>query len=504
MRNPFNAIFRKEAKTTPQKSDAVNGKKVPVYPTSSGNVSAFPSAPGSAAGYEEYTYQPRPRTGFKKVSKILVMVLSFVIVLLPLAFLLLKGNPFVGKNVEKKGEITWWVLGMDERVLKKMIEKYQVKNPKAKINLIVQSEVDYRERLVNSLKEKKGPDVFTIHNSWVPMLIDQLDPVPENVYTKEDYAKDFYPVVVKDMNTTNGIVGISLEYDALTLFVNESTFSSSGETPPRTWDQFTPLATKLTIRGANNLILQSGAAMGWAENVEYWPEIVGLLMLQNKSNLYSPATTNDLSSGAIQEFGNFHSVYKVWDETLPKSTVAFAEGKAAMVFAPARAASEIKKLNPNLNFKTVIVPQVRRDDPNEPEYTYATYWVQSVWNKSGDKDLAWDFLRFLSGENSLQEMHDTSESLGLLPKAYPRISMRDKLINDKIFGSIVALAPVASSWYLADATNDGEEGINSLVNAAYKKVVDLVSMRKGGNNTAVIKALTAELKKVLSGFNIAN
>ena len=82
--------------------------------------------------------------------------------------------------------------------------------------------------------------------------------------------------------------------------------------------------------------------------------------------------------------------------------------------------------------------------------------------------------------------------------------MRDKLINDKIFGSIVALAPVASSWYLADATNDGEEGINSLVNAAYKKVVDLVSMRKGGNNTAVIKALTAELKKVLSGFNIAN
>lgn len=453
-------------------------------------------------GYEEYVYQPKPKGSFKKASKVLLAILSFILILIPIAYVFVKGNPFASKNAPKKGEITWWALGMDENVLKKMIADYQTKNPKAKINLIVQSPVDYRVRLVNSLKDKNGPDVFTIHNSWVPMMIDYLDPIPESVYTKQDYTKDFYPVTVRDMNTSDGLVGIPLEYDALTLFINEKIFSSSGQVPPQTWDELEPLATKLTLKSTNGLILQSGLAMGLSDNVEYWPEILGLLMMQNKANLYSPVATANLSSGALSEFGNFRSVERVWNETLPQSTVAFAEGKVAMIFAPASAANAIRKLNPDLKFKTVIVPQVRRDDPNEPEYSYATYWVQSVWNKSGDKELAWDFLKFLSSEDSLQKMNDEYASLGLTPKVYPRIAMRDKQINDRVLGSVVALAPVANSWYLADKTNDGDGGINSVVNADYKKTIDQVSLRKGGDLTPFLKTLTAQLRKDLTIYNV--
>ncbi len=455
----------------------------------------------TAPKVEEFTYERKPRIDVKKVSKILVGLLSFLIILIPLIFIYIKFNPFAGRKVEKKGEIIWWALGLDENVMNKMIEEYTANNPKVKIKLVVQSETDYRERLMNNLKEGKGPDVFTIHNSWVPMMIDYLDAMPENVYRKADYEKDFYPVVIRNMTTTNGIVGIPLEYDALTLFINEDIFSVSGKSIPRTWDEFSQTATQLTTRGDKNIILQSGAAMGLTDNVDYWPEIVALLLLQNKSDLFSP--TGQSSYEAFSAFGEYNSTLKTWNNTLPKSTIAFAEGKVAMFFAPAKVASEITKINPKLKFKTVIVPQVRKDDPNETEIAYSTYWVQSVWNGSSDKQLAWSFLKYLSGTESLTKMFDLSKELGSRRMIYPKVDMRDKLINDKIFGSVVAQAPVAVSWYLADKTNDGPAGINSVVNSAYKKTVDTVSASKGSKYSQVFfKTLLADLKKGLLTFNV--
>ena len=83
--------------------------------------------------------------------------------------------------------------------------------------------------------------------------------------------------------------------------------------------------------------------------------------------------------------------------------------------------------------------------------------------------------------------------------------MRDKLINDRISGSVVAQAPFASSWYLADKTHDGDSGINSVVNSAYKKVVDAASNKKAAKTPeAFFKTHIQELKKGLLVFNVTN
>jgi ABC-type glycerol-3-phosphate transport system substrate-binding protein len=289
-------------------------------------------------------------------------------------------------------------MGENEVVAGKMIEGYLQKNPDAKIKFIAQSETDYGERLINSLKEGKGPDIFTIHNSWVPMMIGHLDPVPAKIYSEKDFSRDYYPVILKDIKTTDGIVGIPLEYDALTLFVNEDIFSRSGKAYPKTWDEFATLAVTLTLKDGKGFVLQSGAALGLTQNVDYWQDIVALLMLQNKANLFSPnadATVEQTSFEAMVTFADYYSTLKVWNTSLPTSTVAFAEGKTAMFFAPARSAREIKKINPNLKFRTIIVPQVRKDDPNEAMFVRIILGPGD-WKKSL-KDLAWDFEILSSG-----------------------------------------------------------------------------------------------------------
>jgi ABC-type glycerol-3-phosphate transport system substrate-binding protein len=457
---------------------------------------------------EEFKYQPKPKINLKKTLKVVVSVISFLIILVPLLFIFLKYNPFKNKGVStKRGEIVWWSLGIDEVVAKKMVADYLKDNPKAKINLIVESEIDYGERLLNSLKDGKGPDVFTIHNSWVPMMAEQLDPMPANVYSQEEYSKSYYSVVSKDFKTTEGIVGIPLEYDALTLFVNEDIFSRSGKTYPKTWDEFATLADELTLKDGKGFILQSGAALGITQNVDYWQEIIALLLLENKSNLFSPntnPTVEQTSFEALLSFADYYSTAKVWNSSLPSSTTAFADGKAVMIFAPAKAAREIKKISPNLKFRTIIVPQVRKNDPNEPDVSYATYWAQAVWRKSGDKELAWDFLKYLASDGSYEKMQSYYKELGIPPPASPKVSQREKLTNDRVLGSVVALAPIATSWYLADKTYDGPKGINTSVNAAYKKTIDAVSLTRRRDKIVLLKTLSSELKKGLFTFGITH
>ncbi|OGM37975.1 hypothetical protein A3A76_02085 [Candidatus Woesebacteria bacterium RIFCSPLOWO2_01_FULL_39_23] len=453
---------------------------------------------------EEFVYTPKLGSQSKKLLRVLVMVITFIAILVPLIYLLTKLKPGDGKNIGVSGEIVWWGLGYTKDVVQPLIDEYVKENPNSKITFIEESPTDYRERLANSLSQGKGPDVLTIHNSWVPMFREALDIMPREFMTYDDFARTYYPVAVGDLTTGSGIVGVPLEYDGLTLYINESIFSTAGKIPPRTWDQFRQLAGELTTRNDKGIIIQSGSSVGITQNVDYWPEIVGLLMYQNKANLYKPAGTDAAQAEeAISFYSDFSAFDKVWDTTLPRSTEAFAEGKVAMYFGPARAIDTINKFNRNLNFKTIPIPQVRRNDPTEPDVSYASYWVEGVWNKSADKELAWDLLKFLSQPESLEKMFNNSAKAGVIGKPYPRIDMRDKLINDAVLGSIVALAPNAKSWYLAGGTNDGATGLNSLLAEVYKKGVDTLvatKNRKAAKN--VVETISSEAEKVYAKFGI--
>ncbi len=204
------------------------------------------------------------------------------------------------------GEITWWGLWEDESVVGPLIQEYQAKNPKVKITYLKQSQQDYRERLINAIAKGSGPDIFRFHNSWVPMFKNELDILPSSVMSAAEYSQTFYPIAASDLTYGTGIVGIPLMYDGLALFINEDIFSSSGKIPPTTWDDLRTTALELTIKDEDGAIVQSGVALGRTENVDHWPEIIGLMMLQNGVRLSNP--TGKLAEDAITFFTIFSSV----------------------------------------------------------------------------------------------------------------------------------------------------------------------------------------------------
>lgn len=423
---------------------------------------------------------PVAPTPVRKVSAKLFIIVGIAVVAIILVLFALK---FFTKSTPGSSDIVWWGLWEDESTVAPLISAYQQSHSNVKITYKRQSQQDYRERLTSALAKKTGPDIFTFHNTWIPMFRNDLDSLPASVISPSDYAKIFYPIVSSDLISGSSIVGIPLGYDALTLYINENIFDKAGVTPPVTWDDLRKRALSLTTKDDQGAITQAGVSLGRTENIDHWPEILALLMIQNGVDLGNP--TGRLAEDALNFFVQFSKVDGVWDATLPSSTQAFAAGKLAMYIGPSWRVFEIEQQNPNLKFKTVPVPQLPKDNPKQPDTTYATYWAQGVWSGSTKKAVVWDFLKFLSTQDSLQKLYTAEAQVRSFGEPYPRPDMANLLTNHPLVGSIVSQAPGAVTWYLASRTFDGPTGINTLLANYFADAVNSVADGKSTANKAL-------------------
>lgn len=367
-----------------------------------------------------------------------------------------------------------------------------------KINYVKQSPQDYRERLASTLAKGEGPDIFAFHNTWTPLFVRDLDGVPPQVMSSADMAQNYYYVISADLTFQGRILGIPLGYDALTLFINEDLFKEAGLNPPTTWVELRDDA-KLLTKVVDGRIVQSGVALGRVENVDHWQEILALMMLQNGVNFAKPDPS--LVENSLLFYTIFSRSDKVWDETLPSSTEAFAAGKLAMYFGPSWRAFNIKEINPNLNFRTVPLPQIPKENPDEPDISYATYWSQGVWIKSKNKDLAWDFLKFISSRDSLEKMFKQASLVRGFGEVYPRSDMANLLLDHPILGSVVKLAPDAKSWYLASRTFDGPTGINSQLSKYFEDAIN--ALNDNQDSARASETLIQGINQVLTQYGLA-
>ncbi|HET7099498.1 MAG TPA: extracellular solute-binding protein [Patescibacteria group bacterium] len=435
---------------------------------------------------------PKPKRDFKKI----LIFGGIALVIIILAFFAVG---FFTKSTPGSTAIIWWGLWEDEPIVAPLISEYEASHANVKITYLKQSPQDYRERLTSALAKGTGPDIFAFHNTWVPMFRNDLDTLPATVMNPADYAKTFYPISSSDMTSGNGVVGIPAEYDALTLYVNEDIFNKAGKTPPATWDELRVVARELTVKDDQGVITQSGVALGRTENVDHWPEILALMMLQNGVDLSNPV--GKPAEDALTFFSIFSSTDGVWDATLPSSTQAFAAGKLAMYMAPSWRAFEITQQNKNLKFRTVPVPQLPKDNPKQQDITYATYWSHGVWSRSTKKAASWEFLKFLSTQNSLQKLYANESKVRGFGEPYSRVDMANLLTTHPIIGSIISQAPGAKSWFLASRTFDGPTGINSQMANYFGDAVNAIS---DGKQTASQALETAALgvKQVLTQYRL--
>lgn len=435
-----------------------------------------------------------------------LIALLFVIVFF--VFNLVKGKG-TKPAIQEKTSLTYWGLWEEEEIFRPIIDEYQKSHPNITITYVRQDPKQYRERLQAAIERGDGPDIFRFHNTWVPMLVKSLAPVPKNIYTDADFEKIFYPVVSADLKIQGNYYGIPLTIDGLLLFYNEDILKSANVPVPTTWIDVQNAVPKLTVREKGKIVT-AAIALGTAENIEHFSDVLGLMMMQNGAKLTNSlfsctdAGSTTCSVEALTFYRKFaETPNNSWDETLDNSIIAFSGGKVAMVIVPSWQAHSIKTINPGLNFKTALVPQLPCDKVPCASVNWATYWVEGVSNRSKNQLPAFEFLKYLSQPATVQKLYQEEiKYRKLFGEPYALVELGKTLSENIYLAPLITAAPSMKSFYLASRTYDGDTGINTSLITYLKDAIN--SLSGGVSPETALKTADNGFKQVFSRFGITS
>lgn len=428
------------------------------------------------------------------MKRIIIIVLSLAIVV---GFLFWKFGPSITlfNKEQQPGPIrlVYWGLWEEESLLRPLLEEYQKQNPNVSITYERKSSINYRTRVQAQIQEGNGPDVFRLHNSWLPMFLKDnfLSSAPADIFSLPEYQTLFYPVALESFVKNSQIYAAPLEIDGLALFYNEELLNNVGGRVPGNWQEFIDLATRMTVRNADG-IQTAGAALGTVSNVDHWSDILGLLLLQQPG-----VDLANLASDRVAEIFRFYTEFvtdprkKTWDVSLPNSTSMFAQGRLGFYFAPSWRAHELRIANPNLKFKVVSVPQL-----SGRKVGWGTFWGEAVSAKSQNAKGAWKFVKYLTSAQSQKLLYQEASKVRLFGEPYSQTSLSGELISDPIVGAFVAQGPVYKTWYLSSNTFDN--GINDQI---IKYFEDGINATLAGTDPQVaLQTVNQGVQQVLTEF----
>jgi len=335
----------------------------------------------------------------------------------------------------------------------------------------------YETDLINALAGGRGPDIFMIHNTWLPKHFDKLSPINETQVSITDFRNAFPTVVEQNFAPDGFIYASPLYLDTLALIYNRDILDTAGVAlPPTTWTELQNVIPGLrTIDSSGKLIRAAAAIGGSASSVNRATDLLSALFLQAGvtmvSSDFSRAEFSNEGGPLVEfytKFANPGNSFYTWNDGFANSIDGFAEEKVAMIFNYGHQIENIKAKNPFLNIGIAPLPQF---EGSSSKVDYANYWGLAVsnafWNPSG----AWSFI--LSATANPQIMTAYTESTGRLPALRSLIAQK---LSDPQLAVFASAALSARSWPQID---------NTEVEKAFSKMTTDIT---GGKST-ISKAL---------------
>src|SRR6185436_18338950 len=97
--------------------------------------------------------------------------------------LVLAGVLFFSTNSPKKSaqngkvDLVWWKTFEDSENIEQMISDYENLHKNVTITYVKKDVSDYEQELVDAIASGQGPDIFSIHNDWLPKHLDKIAPM---------------------------------------------------------------------------------------------------------------------------------------------------------------------------------------------------------------------------------------------------------------------------------------------------------------------------------------
>jgi ABC-type glycerol-3-phosphate transport system substrate-binding protein len=400
--------------------------------------------------------------------------------------------------------LTIWRVFDDDDTLKTIMNNYRALHPNVSFDYRELRYDEYQDELLRAFAEGTGPDIFSIHNTWIGEYENLIQPLPDTVtipYTEtrgsikkeqvttlieettisqRQLETDFVEIVSHDvvrdyqpnikLEAEERIFGLPLSVDTMVLFYNRDLLSQANiAQPPTTWTQFQENVAALTSIGTGDTVLQAGAALGTSNNVERSFDVLSLLMMQNGVQMTNDrgnatfAESQDRSDPASFEALRFYTDFAnplkqvyTWNNDMEDSFDAFTNGKTAFFFGYSYHIPLIETQNPKLDYAISSAPQIE----GGRTVNYANYWVETVAKSTPSLDWAWDFIEYATSANQVVYY------LGTAQKPTALRGLINTQLEDEVLYPFATQLLTAKSWYLGDNADVAEEAFNDMIDEA--------------------------------------
>lgn len=401
-------------------------------------------------------------------------IVLFLLIVLGLGLIFGGGGK---KQKPENVELTWWKTFEDPSNIAALVSQYQELHPNVRINYVKKDIADYEQELVNTIAAGNSPDIFTIHNDWLPKHKDKLVPIPETLMSLREFQETFVNVAADDLVDAGQIYALPLSVDVLALYYNKDILGSAGiSTPPKTWPELVDNVEDITTQDSSGNLIKSGIAMGTADNINRAVDVLLLLMLQNGTEFYSndnaivnfdkPINISGDSfnpgSTALEFYTQFANPGKksyTWNDKSDFSVDAFTQSKVGMMLSYYYMKPVIESKAPNLNWAVAPAPQVTATGLKS---NFANYWAEGVSKSSPNAEVAWDFLKFITQKEQLESFYGKHK----LPSS--RKDILATQIPDVELGVFAESALTAKGVYKKDS---------SIFETVFLKMIDDVVLR---------------------------
>ncbi|MDP2696158.1 MAG: extracellular solute-binding protein [bacterium] len=387
------------------------------------------------------------------------------------------------------GKVNFWGVFDSNSVINSIITDYKRLNPNVEVVYTRKNPATYEQDLINELAGARGPDLFMLHNTWLPKHFAKIRPLVESQISLQTFRSLFPTVIEQDFAPDGVVFGLPLYLDTLALFYNKDYFDAKSiALPPKTWEEFQSMIPRLVEISPSGQIIKAAAAMGGSDkSVNRATDILNLIMLQSGTQMVK----NDFSEAEFASpqgvatlkfytrFANPATAFYTWNDNLHYSIDNFSQGNTAMMFNYAYQAALLKEKNPFLRFE--IAPMLQLAGATQP-INFANYWGVAASIKSQNHSAALDFALYLTTNFDAQQKY-----FQLTGKPPAIRSFINSLLDDQDMGVFAKQALTARSWpqidnvlveqefsAMIEAVITGQKTAEKAIQAAEEKVTDLM------------------------------
>ncbi len=295
---------------------------------------------------------------------------------------------------------------------KYVADQYKKIHPNVTVNVASYELRGYEQKLAVTLPSNSAAEIIQLASSTAGRYV-QANLFPEVPKNVADFVRSpaFNAFLQTDAMYKDKVYSVPIFSGRTALYYNTDMFKAAGlTTPPKTMDEITAYAQKLTQRDASGNMTVSGLSLrlsgggsGISEKFWIWMhQFGGALIKEVSPGKWSNGYDNDAGRKTLQFYVDGVNKLKIDDPTIKHDSEAFELGATAMFVRESNVIGDIKDKAPTLKYNTTPLPSG----------TISLSENIFVTKSAKDPATAWDFILFAMKPEFQQWL---LENVGWLP-----------------------------------------------------------------------------------------